>query len=428
MSQVVNLPSVPSPLVPLPPGACIEGRYVVGEMIGRGGVGTVVAGHHLALDAPIAIKFLRPSALSHDARKRFVREARLAHRLKSAHALQIHDVGELPSGDLYLVMERLIGHTIDREVAMRGPLPEHEAAELIAQACEAIAEAHALGIVHRDIKPQNLFIHQGPLGSLVKVLDFGLAKEIEHAALDESGVAPAHTRTFMFMGTPRYMPPEQWEPGVVADPRMDVYALGVVLHELLTGQVPFEHVPLRERAPLILGASVPDPRSVRPSISERMAEVVVSCLKPRAEDRVPTVRHLERMLLALGTSSASSGAATLMLSKVVQTKTKPGIERSPHALDGGGGRSEPPARSAPPPGMKPTFALLRSNPAGPGPAPGTMVPLPLPTEPHDRSSPAREEDDEEEDGGNRTAIVLTLLLLLLAIASGLALLRATGRI
>ncbi len=405
-------------------------------MIGRGGAGTVVSGHHLALDAPIAIKFLRPSALSHDARKRFVREARLAHRLKSAHALQVHDVGELPTGELYLVMERLVGRTLDREIATRGPLPEHEAAELVAQACEAIAEAHALGIVHRDLKPQNLFIHQGPLGPLLKVLDFGLAKEVERReeGASESGgrVGAGATRTFMFMGTPRYMPPEQWEPGVVADPRMDVYALGVVLHELLTGKVPFEHVPLKERAPLILGASVPDPRSIRPDLSERMAEIVVNCLKPRAEDRIPSARHLERLLLALGTSSASSGAATLMLSRVVQTKTKPGIEKSPHAAPNANAPGV--ARSAPPPGLKPTFALMRSsaNLGGPCPAP-RMNPMPL-AEQHPALAPTLQETDDDDDGDeagggvNLTAVALTLVLLLLAILSALALLRATGRL
>jgi serine/threonine-protein kinase len=412
------------PSAPLPPGACIEGRYVVGEVIGSGGAGVVVAAHHLALDAPVAVKFLKPSALSNDARKRFLREARLAHRLKSAHALQIHDVGELASGELYLVMERLVGHTLDREIAARGPLPEHEAAELLAQACEAMAEAHALGIVHRDLKPQNLFIHEGPLGRVVKVVDFGLSKEIERTSPHADGAnGPAHTRTFMFMGTPRYMPPEQWEPGAIADPRMDVYALGVVLHELLTGKVPFEHVPLKERAPLILGASTPDPRAIRPSISQRMAEIVMNCLKPRAEDRTPSARHLERLLLALGTSSASSGAATLMLSRVVETKTKPGLERSPHAARG----SDPPARgspqrSAPPPGLKPTFALPMSLDARsalqPQAAPAAID-----------ADAAHDEGDGREDGGvPRAVLALTFILFLLAIASGVALLRAAGRI
>lgn len=418
------MPSHPTD-APLAPGAWIEGRYVVGETIGRGGAGTVVAGYHVALDAPVAIKFLRPAALSHDARKRFMREARLTNRLKSAHAVRVHDVGELPTGELYLVMERLVGRTLGDELRARGPLPEHEAAELVAQACEAVGEAHALGIVHRDLKPHNLFLHEGPLGPVVKVLDFGLSKEVEGA----SPGAPQHTRTFMFMGTPRYMPPEQWEPGAVADPRMDVFALGVILHELLTGQVPFEHVPLKERAPLILGASVPNPRAIRSSVSERMAEVVIGCLKPRAEDRIPSARHLERMLRALAASSASAGGggATLMLSKVVQTKTAPGLVRSPHAA------TPAPEPRAVPPRLKPTLALPpEENPfhrASSTPPVGSAPPVGSLPPPEALVAPPAELPIEEEEGGSsRTVVILVLVLLLLAIASAVALLEATGRL
>lgn len=358
--------SAPTPpqVSPLEPGARIDNRYVVGEVIGRGGAGIVVAGHHLGLDAPVAIKFLKSSFLSHDARKRFIREARLTNRLKSAHAIQVLDVGELPSGELYLVMERLIGRSLDQELGERGPLPEHEAAELMAAACDAVGEAHALGIVHRDLKPQNMFLHRSPLGPILKVLDFGLSKELE-------GATPEHTRTFMFMGTPRYMPPEQWEPGAVADPRMDVYSLGIVLHELLTGKVPFEHLPVKQRVPLLLGGSVPDPRSVRPNVSERMAEIVMSCLRPRAVDRIPTARHLERLLRAFGTSSASSGAggnATLMLSHMVQTRTAQGVVPSPYAP------SSPPPRNSPvPPRLKPT-SVMSSSPPPDGLAPRAESP------------------------------------------------------
>ena len=295
--------------VPVAAGTLIGGRYVVGEVLGRGGGGVVCAGHHVALDGPVAIKFLGPSEMEHDARRRFLREARLAHRLKSEHTVRIFDVGELPDGTLYLVMERLAGWTLDVELERRFVLPEREAVELAAQVAEALAEAHGLGIVHRDIKPQNLFLHASKDGSrTLKIVDFGVSRQVEGLA-----GTPNQTRTFMFLGTPRYMAPEQWELGAVADPRMDIYSLGVVLFEMLTASVPFEELAPQARAIAIVGGRMADARHMRPELSPRVVEVIQRCLSPRAEAR-PSARHLERLLRALGSSSAVSGGATLLVS------------------------------------------------------------------------------------------------------------------
>lgn len=442
---------------PLAPGATIEGRYVVGEIIGRGGGGTVCAGHHLALDAPVAIKFLKPQELARDARKRFLREARLANRLRSEHATRVYDVGELPTGDLFLVMERLYGRALDAELSARGPFPEHEAAEVVAQACEALAEAHGQGIVHRDIKLGNLFLHADPLlppprRPVLKVLDFGLARDLDR--VDSSG--PQRTRTFMFLGTPRYMAPEQWEAGVMADPRMDLYSIGVVLHELLTGRVPFEERSPHERAVAILEGALPDPRIVRPDISPRMAEIVMSCVRPRPEDRVPSARHLERLLRALAAGQEGGAGATLILSNVVQTKALPAAENphraastsssappklkptsvvppqlshAPPAPQQASPSHQPPAYGAPPMGMAPPTS---PPPGMPAPAPtsdlhamASQTPgAPLPTTLHDE-----DDDDDEPAPLDRVVVGTLVLVLLILVALGvLTLLRATGHV
>jgi serine/threonine-protein kinase len=389
----------------------IDGRYVVGEVIGRGGAAVVCAGHHVALDAPIAIKFLGPSDIPHDARRRFLREAKLIPRLKGEHCVRVHDVGELPSGELYLVMERLRGRTLDAELAERGPFPEHLAAELVAQAATALDEAHALGIVHRDIKPANLFLHESPRGvTFLKVLDFGLAKEVE------LGPWPAHTRTFMFLGTPRYMAPEQWERGAVADPRMDIYSLGIVLHELLTGCVPFESLAPHERVVALLGGARPDPRSVRSDLSDRMAEIVLACLAPRVDARPPSARHLERLLRSLSASTATTGGSTLLLPRLDgQSSSAPARASAAELQDDA---SDDVTRRMPDAPRTPAH----------GTALASIAPEPLDSAALPPLDEADAEDDEETSGAPFQWLVITLLILLAAVLVAMVyvLVRANG--
>jgi len=197
------------------------GKYRVDRILGAGGIGIIVAAHHLQLDERVAIKFLLPDALkSADVVARFAQEARAAVKIKSEHVVRVIDVGTLPSGSPYMVMEYLEGIDLGGYLQLHGALPTAVAAEFVLQACEAIAEAHALGIVHRDLKPPNLFVTRAADGSpLIKVLDFGIAK---------AGVGDLQiTRTQAVMGSPGYMSPEQMRSSKSADARRDIWAIGV---------------------------------------------------------------------------------------------------------------------------------------------------------------------------------------------------------
>ncbi len=221
--------------VPVQPGDVLAGKYRVARVLGKGGMGVVVAARHLQLDQMVALKFLLPQALGNqEAVSRFLREARNAVRLKSEHVARISDVGTLEDGAPYIVMEFLEGTDLTGLLAERGPLPVSMAVDFVLQACDAIAEAHSLGIIHRDLKPQNLFVskrHDNT--SIVKVLDFGISKSL--AAEDFTA-----TSTQAVMGTPAYMSPEQMRSTKSVDVRTDVWALGVILYELVTGEVPWK--------------------------------------------------------------------------------------------------------------------------------------------------------------------------------------------
>ena len=273
------------------PGDVLAGKYRIERPLGEGGMAVVFAATHLALDRPVALKFVRPWALGEDeVRQRFLREAHATFSLRSEHAVRMLDLGELPSGELFLVMELLEGQNLSELLQSRGPIPEVEAALLIRQACDAIAEAHALGIVHRDLKPANLFLATTPTGRpCIKVLDFGLAKI-------SGGTGPGSmvplTNVATTLGTPKYMAPEQWERSARVDGRADIYALGMILFQLLTGRVPHEELPLDERLRMILAGAVPSPRGIRPEISESMARVVMRCLRPLPDERFATAQEL----------------------------------------------------------------------------------------------------------------------------------------
>ena len=219
-------------------GDIIAGKYVVEGFLGQGGMGFVVAARHKDFDELRAIKILSPSSLdSREARERFFREAKAMARLKSPHAVRVHESGRNIDGSPFIVMEYLEGKDLRAVAKERGILPPDEATLYVLQACDALIEAHNKGIVHRDIKLANLFLTTGAHGEpCVKVLDFGIAK-LESSFQAEQ--ANDLTQAAQMIGTPNYMSPEQAISGKLVDHRTDIWAMGVVLYKLVTGVLPF---------------------------------------------------------------------------------------------------------------------------------------------------------------------------------------------
>ena len=271
-------------------GDVLAGKYRIDRILGIGGMGVVVAAHHIRLDERVAIKFLLPEmALSGESVARFDREARAAVKIKSEHVARVSDVGTLENGAPYMVMEYLEGQDLAAWVK-RGPLPFEQAAEFVLQACEAIAEAHALGIIHRDLKPANLFVVRRPDGALsVKVLDFGISK-----MRGLSGSAPdvSITKTSAMMGSPLYMSPEQMQSAKDVDSRTDIWALGIILFELVTGVSPFHSETMPELIAKILSTPPPPLASKRPDAPLGFETVILRCLDKDRGRRYESVGQL----------------------------------------------------------------------------------------------------------------------------------------
>ncbi|MCW5806595.1 MAG: serine/threonine protein kinase, partial [Deltaproteobacteria bacterium] len=206
------------------PTRALSARFRIDAVLGTGGMGVVVAAHHLVLDQRVALKLMRPELRDRkDLVRRFLREARVAARLKSRHTTRVFDVGVLDDGAPYIVMEYLDGVDAASFLRRHGPVAPARAAGIVLQALDAIAEAHALGVIHRDLKPANLFL----IGTEVKVLDLGICK-----------LAGEPADTSHELGTPVYMAPEQRRSPPRSDARSDLWSCGVLLHELVTGAVP----------------------------------------------------------------------------------------------------------------------------------------------------------------------------------------------
>jgi serine/threonine-protein kinase len=288
------------------PGDVLADKYRVERVLAMGGMGVVVAAHHLQLDELVAIKFLRDETLSDpEAVARFAREARAAIKIKSEHVTRVIDVGALTNGAPYMVMEYLEGETLATFLRLRGALPLGQAVEFMLQTCEAIAEAHALGIVHRDIKPANLFVTRRADGLMaIKVLDFGISKLATTGGAWSSDL----TRKSVALGSPSYMSPEQLACAGTVDARTDIWSLGVTFYEMLTGQVPFHADTTPQLCGKILRDPPPPARELRPNTPEGVEAIVRKCLEKERENRYENVGELAIALAAFGPQRARASA------------------------------------------------------------------------------------------------------------------------
>jgi serine/threonine-protein kinase len=295
----------------LPPfGQIIGGKYRVDGVLGRGGMGVVVAGHQLSLDRPVAIKMLR-SSLSEGGRQRFTREAMVVARMTSEHAVRVFDAAE-EGGVPFIVMERLFGQDLASRLSS-GPLGVELSVRYALEACEASAEAHGLGIVHRDLTPSTCVLAEAPNGrQVLKVLDFGVSKQLD-SALGPMG--DGSTTDTGRLGTPAYASPEQLLSPRNVDRRADIWGLGIVLDQCLAGQRPFAASNLAQLGAAIL-ASPPVPFAKELGVPAELRAIVWRCLEKRAEDRYQTVEELASALRALGRPSRARRLPVLAVAAI----------------------------------------------------------------------------------------------------------------
>jgi eukaryotic-like serine/threonine-protein kinase len=271
-------------------GRVVAGRYRLEARAGEGGMGVVYRARHVLIDRVVALKLIRPDLRGEThLRAWMLREARAANRVDHAHIIDIHDIGETEEGELYLVMEYLVGIALSSELA-RGPMPLARSVDILEQMCAALARAHDLGVVHRDLKSDNILLStRGGRKDFVKILDFGLA----HLAMDPR-LAPKGA----VFGTPEYMAPEQAR-GEEATPQSDLYALGVLFFEMLTGQLPFRSNDRETLLEMQRSAPPPKPRTIKPDTLPAAEAMVLKLLEKDRRKRYQDAHHMHEELKAL---------------------------------------------------------------------------------------------------------------------------------
>jgi serine/threonine-protein kinase len=278
-------------------GRVIAGRYRLEARIGEGGMGVVYRARHVLIDRIVAVKLIRPDLRGEThLRAWMLREARAANRVDHAHIIDIHDIGETEEGELYLVMEYLVGTSLSSELA-RGSMPLSRGVDILEQMCAALGRAHDLGVVHRDLKSDNILLtSRGGRKDFVKILDFGLA----HLAMDPR-LAPKGA----VFGTPEYMAPEQAR-GEEASAQSDLYALGVLFFEMQTGQLPFRSDDRETLLEMQRTAIAPRPRSIKSDVLPAAESIVVKLLEKDRRKRFQDAHHLHEELKALQRSLPST--------------------------------------------------------------------------------------------------------------------------
>jgi serine/threonine-protein kinase len=270
------------------------GNYRVAALLGEGGMGAVFLAQHPVIGRKVALKVVHPEhARNLEVVGRFVNEATAISRIGHEHIVEVMDLGRTAEGDFYIVMEYLDGRPLAQLLAEEGPLRPERAIAIAAQIADALGASHEAGIVHRDVKPENVFlVRRGHDADFVKVLDFGLAK-----LLDGAHAAGRDTSAGTVMGTPHYMAPEQCRAESEIDHRADVYALGVVLFEMLTGTLPFAGEVYSEVLVKQVTMRPPWARSIVPDLPEELDSILQCALAKHPDDRFPTMAALRDALL-----------------------------------------------------------------------------------------------------------------------------------
>jgi serine/threonine-protein kinase len=284
------------------------GAYRVLDRLGQGGMGSVWTGEHVVLGRRVALKVLHPAYSARpDIVTRFFNEARAAVKIADPGTVEIFDFGQHTDGTAYLVMELLDGEPLDRRLARQGVLDPRSALRIVGQVATTLAAAHACGIVHRDVKPENIFLIRDPAvegGERAKILDFGIAKI--------GGGTAMPTQTSAVFGTPLYMSPEQCRGAGYVDARSDLYALGCVLFELVTGRPPFRGQGMADLVMAHLRETPPTPSTIAPGIAPEVDHLVLRCLAKRPDARPGSARALATAiddLLGHGEETAAQHAS-----------------------------------------------------------------------------------------------------------------------
>jgi eukaryotic-like serine/threonine-protein kinase len=354
-------------------GEVLAGKYRVERIPGRSGLGVVVQVRHVDLGQEVTLKFLVPEACAYpEFVQRFVREARSAVKIHGEHVARVTDVGRLESGAPYMVREFLRGPDLSEVLKVRGQLPVAEAVDYIIQACEGVAEGHALGVVHRNLRPTTLIITRRSDGApLVKVIDFGAAESLHINPFTERSVSLVGTSAIM--SSLPYMAPEQIRDPQDVDARADVYALGAILHELLTGAPVYQ----ADSAPALLAAvaadGAPPVRDARYDTPGELDYVVLRCL---AKNRAVRYASMGELVTALAPFASTTSSA------VIQRITRLS-RQNPALLDanptGSSGSSRPAPRPSVAPNTGPSGTMIMPAVPPPPQPPSAYAPLPVPT-------------------------------------------------
>ncbi len=282
------------------PGDVLGDRYRIIEHIGKGGMGDVVLAEHIAIGRKVAIKTLHGDFLKDpEIARRFLHEARTASQIRHPNVVDITDFGHTDRGAPFFVMELLEGEDLRALLAREQTLAWPRVCAIVLQICRALTAAHAHGVIHRDMKPDNVYIIHNPdtTEEVVKVLDFGIAKTTTPANATAASDSHEVTRTGVLLGTPHYMSPEQAQDEPL-DPRSDIYAVGVLLYRMTTGTVPFRGKSFMKVLSQHLGSPPPPPRTLAPDLDPTHEQIILQCLAKQPEDRYPSAEALAAALAA----------------------------------------------------------------------------------------------------------------------------------